>query len=199
MRIDISFLRLLLRYLLLSFLFFTLAVFFDVRNSYGQEAAISDFTVANSEESLLLYLAVTDWLTEDMEAAIHNGIPITFAFTIDLFAKRPKWPDKKIRKHEFSHVMEYDSLKKQYRIQRNEKGDSKVTASLEEAKKLMSEINGFKVLRLDELDARTSYILRAKAKLARKTMPLSFHYLIPFSSPWDFETEWHALTLRLAL
>lgn len=199
MRIDINFLRLLLRYLLLSFLFFTLAVFFDVRNSYGQEAAISDFTVANSEESLLLYLAVTDWLTEDMEAAIHNGIPITFAFTIDLFAKRPKWPDKKIRKLEFSHVMEYDSLKKQYRIHRNEKGDSKVTSSLEEAKKLMSEINGFKVLRLDDLDSKTSYTLRAKAKLARKTMPLYVHYLIPFSSPWNFETKWQKLTLRLAL
>jgi hypothetical protein len=199
MRIDSIFLQRLLRYLLLGFFFFLLASFFQVRNSYGQEAAISDFTVSNSEDNLLLYLAVSNWFSEDMEAAIHNGIPITFAFSIDLFVKRPKWPDKKISEHEFNHVMEYDSLKKQYRIHRNEKGDSKVTASLEEAKKLMSEINGFKVLRLDELDPRTSYTLRAKAMLARKTMPLYFHYLIPFSSPWDFETKWHKLTLRLAL
>ncbi len=199
MRIDSIFLQRLLRYLLLGFFFFLLASFFQVRNSYGQDAAISDFTVSNSEDNLLLYLAVSNWFTEDMEAAIHNGIPITFAFSINLSVKRPKWPDKKISEHEFNHVMEYDSLKKQYRIHRNEKGDSKVTASLEEAKKLMSEINGFKVLRLDELDPRTSYTLRAKAMLARKTMPLYFHYLIPFSSPWDFETKWHKLTLRLAL
>ena len=199
MRIDSIFLQRLLRYLLLGFFFFLLASFFQVHNSYGQEAAISDFTVSNSEDNLLLYLAVSNWFSEDMEAAIHNGIPITFAFSIDLSVKRPKWPDKKISEHEFNHVMEYDSLKKQYRIHRNEKGDSKVTASLEEAKKLMSEINGFTVLRLDELDPQTSYTLKAKAKLARKTMPLYFHYLIPFSSPWDFETKWHKLTLRLAL
>ena len=199
MRIDFSFLRHLLSCLLLGFFFFTLASLYQVRNSYGQEAAISDFTVSNSESHLLLYLTVTDWFTEDMEAAIHNGIPITFAFNIDLFAKRPNWPDKKIRQHEFNHIMEYDSLKKEYSIHRNEKGDSKVAASLEEAQKLMSEINGFKVLPLDELEPQASCILRAKANLARKTLPLYFHYLIPFSSPWDFETKWHELTLQLSL
>jgi len=199
MKIDFSSLLHQLYYLLLGFIFFTLASLCQVRSSYGQEAAISDFTASNSENNLLLYLGVTDWFTEDMEAAIHNGIPITFAFYIDLFARRRNWPDKKIRTHEFSHIMEYDSLKKEYLVHRNEKGDSKVTASLEEAKRLMSEINGFKVLPLNELTPGTSYRLRAKAKLARKAMPSYINYLIPFSSPWDFETKWREITVRLTL
>ena len=198
MSIEQNFIRNLLRYLLPVFFFFFLANYSLVRNSYGQEAAISDFTVTNSENDLLLYMTVKNWMTEEMEAAIHNGIPITFAFYIDLFASRSKWPDKKIREFEFNHIMEYDSLKKEYVIQRQENGDSKVTASLIEAQKLMSEINGFRVLPLAELDAETSYTLRAKTKLAKKAMPLYFHYLIPFSSPWDFETEWYKLTLQLA-
>src|SRR5210317_1601834 len=132
MRIDFILLQHLFRYLLLASLFFLLASFFQVRNSYGQEATISDFTAANSEDNLLLYLTVSNWFTEDMEAAIHNGIPITFAFSIDLFVKRPKLPDKKISEHEFNHIMEYDRLKRQYRIHRNEKGDSQITTSLEE-------------------------------------------------------------------
>jgi hypothetical protein len=199
MRIRFNSLHYRLSHILLWFFFFTLISLLQVRNSCGQEAAITDFTVANSEDSLLLYLTVTDWLTEDMKAAIHNGIPITFVFTIDLFAERSKWPDRKIREHEFDHIMEYDSLKKQYRIHRIEKGDTRVTSSLEEAKMLMSEINGLEVLRLDELESETPYTLRAKVKLARKTMPLYFHYLIPYSSPWDFETKWRKLTLRLVL
>lgn len=199
MKIDSNFSLHLPNCLLLGFFFFTLASFYPVGISHGQEAAISDFTVSNSETQLLLYLTVEDWFTEDMQTAIHNGIPITFAFYVELFAKRNNWPDKKIREHEFYHIMEYDSLKKEYIIHRNEKGDSKVTASLEEARKLMSEINGFKVLPLAELEPETSYNLRTKAKLARKTMPLYFHYLIPFSSPWDFETGWHELTMHLAL
>jgi hypothetical protein len=199
MRIRFNSLHYRLSHILLWFFLFTLISLLQVRNSCGQEAAITDFTVANSEDSLLLYLTVTDWLTEDMKAAIHNGIPITFVFTIDLFAERSKWPDRKIREHEFDHIMEYDSLKKQYRIHRIEKGDTRVTSSLEEAKMLMSEINGLEVLRLDELESETPYTLRAKVKLARKTMPLYFHYLIPYSSPWDFETKWRKLTLRLVL
>ena len=88
MRIDFILLQHLFRYLLLASLFFLLASFFQVRNSYGQEATISDFTAANSEDNLLLYLTVSDWFTEDMEAAIHNGIPITFVFSIDLSVKK---------------------------------------------------------------------------------------------------------------
>jgi hypothetical protein len=134
-----------------------------------------------------------------MESAIHNGIPATFTFYVDIYKKRANWPDKKIGEHEFNHIMEYDSLKKEYRIQREEKGVSKLTTSLDEAKTFMSEINGFKILPLEKIESDASYSIKVKATLARKTLPLYFHYLIPFTSLWDFETEWHELTLQLAL
>jgi hypothetical protein len=184
--------------LLLGFFCFTLSSLWQVRSSYGQEASITDFTVSNSENSLLVYLTVADCFNQEMEAAVQNGIHITFVFSIELFAKRPNWPDRKMREQEFTHSMEYDSLKKEYLVHREEKGDSKVTSSLEEARKLMSEVNGFRIMPLDELDPMASYTVRAKAKLARKTMPLYFHYLVPFSSPWNFDTGWRELTLRLA-
>lgn len=166
---------------------------------HAQDARITDFTVSNSENQLLLYLTVTDCFTADMESAIHNGIPATFTFYVEVLRKRSNWPDKKIKEYEFDHIMEYDSLKKEYRIQRDEIGDSKLTAALDKAKILMSEINGFKFLPLEEVDPKSSYIIKVKAKLARKTLPLYFHYLIPFISLWDFETEWHEVQLKLAL
>lgn len=199
MRIDSIFPRRLFFSLLLPLFCFMLASLYQVRPLHAKNAAITDFTVSNAKEELLLYLTVIDCFTPEMEAAIHNGIPATFTFYVDLFQKRTKWPDKKVKEHEFNHIMEYDSLKKEYLIQRQGKGDHKVTASLEEAKRFMSEINGFKVIPLDELEPETSYKIRVKAKLARKTLPLYFHNLIPFSSLWDFETKWHELTLHLVL
>jgi len=188
-------------HLLRSLLFFIslclLTNLFQARTLYAQEAGITDFTVSNSESQLLLYFTVTDCFTADMESAIHNGIPATFTFYVDIYRQRSKWPDKKIKKYEFEHIMEYDSLKKEYKIHLDEKGVSKITASLDEAKTLMSEINGFKMLPLDELNPDSSYTVKVKAKLARKTLPLYFHYLIPFTSLWDFETKWHELKLRL--
>ncbi len=176
-----------------------LANLLQARSLYAQDATIKDFTVSNSDTQLSLYLTVTDCFTDDMEIAIHNGIPATFTYYVDIYRKRSNWPDKKIRKYEFNHILEYDSLKKEYRIQRDEKNGNKLTTSLDEAKVIMSEINGFKILPLEEIDPKSSYIIRVKAKLARKTLPLYFHYLIPFTSLWDFETEWHELTLHLAL
>jgi hypothetical protein len=166
---------------------------------YAQNAAITDFTVSNSDSQLLLYLTVTDCFTDDMESAIHNGIPATFTYYVDIYRERPNWPDKKIRKYEFDHIIEYDSLKKEYRIKRDDKNDSKMTTSPDEAKMLMSEVNGFEILPLAEIDPDSTYKIKVKAKLARKTLPLYFHYLIPFASLWDFETEWHELTVHLAL
>ena len=102
---------------------------------HAQDASITDFTVSNSESQLLLYLTVTDCFTEDMESAIHNGIPATFTFYVNIYRKRANWPDKKIREYKFNHIMEYDSLKKEYSIRRGEKGDSKLTTSLDSAKR----------------------------------------------------------------
>jgi hypothetical protein len=160
---------------------------------YAQEATITDFTVSNSENQLLLYLTVKDCFTDEMETAIHNGIPATFTFYVDLYQLRKAWPDKKIASLNFNHIMGYDSLKKEYQIRRAEKNDNKLTSSLEEAKNLMSEINDFQVFSLEQLDIETSYKIKVKAKLAKKTLPLYFHYLIPFSSLWDFETDWYEL------
>ena len=185
--------------LLLPLFLCLLANLMLARTLYAQNATITDFTVSNSESQLILYLTVTDCFTDDMESAIHNGIPATFTFYVDIYKKRANWPDKKIGEHEFNHIMEYDSLKKEYRIQREDKGDSKLTSSLDEAKTFMSEINGFKILPLEKIESGASYIIKVKATLARKTLPLYFHYLIPFTSLWDFETEWHELTLQLAL
>ena len=177
-------------------LFFVVATVFQPLQLQAQEATITDFTVSNSESQLLLYLIVKDCFTDEMETAIHNGIPATFTFYVDLYQIQKAWPDKKIDSLNFNHIMDYDSLKKEYQIQRAEKNDSKHTSSLEEAKNLMSEINGFQVFPMEQLDTKASYKIKVKAKLAKKTLPLYFHYLIPFSSLWDFKTEWHELVFH---
>jgi len=199
MKINFYISRHLLSLLLLPLFLCLLTNLFQARTLYAQDATITDFTVSNSDSQLLLYLTVTDCFTDDMEAAIHNGIPATFTFYVDIYRQRPKWPDKKIGKYEFEHIMEYNSLKKEYKIYLDEKNDSRLTTSLDKAKILMSEINGLKILPLNEVNPESSYRIKVKAKLARKTLPLYFHYLIPFTSLWDFETKWHELKIRLAL
>ena len=183
--------------LLLLLLLFLFSGVFQARQLYAQEATITDFTVSNSNDQLTLYLTVNNCFTDEMLAAVHNGIPITFTFYVNIYRERSGWFDKKIREYQFNHTMKYDNLKKEYTVHREENGDSRSTSSLDAAKLIMAEINGLDVLPLKEIDPHESYRIEAKAKLARKSLPLYFHYLIPFTSLWDFETDWHQLTLRL--
>ena len=183
--------------LLLLLLLFLFSGVFQARQLYAQEATITEFTVSNSNDQLTLYLTVDNCFTDEMLAAVHNGIPITFTFYVNIYRERSGWFDKKIREYQFNHTMKYDNLKKEYTVHREENGDSRSTSSLDAAKLIMAEINGLDVLPLKEIDPHESYRIEAKAKLARKSLPLYFHYLIPFTSLWDFETDWHQLTLRL--
>ena len=68
--------------------------------------------------------------------------------------------------------------------------------SLQEAMRIMSEINGYRLLPLSRLQPGADYNLRVKALLAKKELPFKMHYLIPFYSLWGFETDWYTLSFR---
>jgi hypothetical protein len=160
----------------------------------SQKATIDDFVVTNSDTDLLLYLTVKNCFTPEMETAVQNGIPATFTFYVELYRTRKGWFDKQLVDRTFYHTLTHDSLKEMYQIEFSEKDRRITTGSLAEAKRLMAEVNGFKTIKLKQLKPGVTYRLLVKAKLAKKTLPLYFHYLIPFfSSLWDFETDWYAL------
>lgn len=162
----------------------------------AQEAVITDFTIANNEEYLLLYLQVEKCFTAEMEEALRNGIPATFTFLVEVLQTRKAWPDHEIVSLAFNHLLSYDSLKEEYRIELAESNEVVKTGSLAAAKKIMAEISGFRVASLNRLVPEKEYLLRVKAKLAKKTLPLYFHYLIPFTSLWDFETDWYEINFK---
>jgi hypothetical protein len=160
----------------------------------AQEAMITDFTVSNSDTHLLLYLTVTDCFTEEMETGLHNGIPATFTYYVELYKTRKTWPDRKLASHVFYRTLTYDNLKEEYSIISSTNNKIATTQLLSQAKTLMAEVTDFKAVDINQLEANASYKLQVKVKLARKTLPLYFHYLIPFSSLWDFETDWRTLS-----
>lgn len=168
-----------------------------VRPSCAQDASLEEVIVTNSSKDVLLYLKATNAFASDMEEGIKNGIPVTFTFFVELYRIRTFWPDEEIVSATFDHTLTYDNLKEEYRVELFEKkGKTIRTKSLDEAKVLMTQVNGFTVTRLDALIPDEEYLLKAKALLAEKTLPLYFHYVIPFWKLWDFETDWYDVEFR---
>lgn len=158
----------------------------------AQEASISDIVVANSKNDLLAFFTIKDAFSQELIEGVMHGIPVTFTFHFLLEMSREGWFDKTVVNSSFEHTLTYDNLKKVYSVRLTEHGgEMRVTDDFSQAQRLMSEANDIPILPLQELLLDRHYVLRVKAILEKTTLPLNFHYLIPFTEFWDLKTDWH--------
>ena len=71
-----------------------------------------------------------------------------------------------------------------------------VVKKFDQARSLMTSFDGVDVLGLSSLKHGETYAVWAKARLERATLPLYFHYLIPFWGAWDLKTDWSHVKFR---
>ena len=176
----------------LAFLF---GIILCVHNlAFAQNAKLTDIIVTNTRDDLLVYLTVEGAFTEKMKKAITSGVSTTFSYYISFYQVRNIWFDKNIEDVKLTNTIKYNNLKEEYIITRSwEKGGPQVTKSFDEAQKLMSEIDSFKIVPLKQMEKGVHYQLRAKAELSKVTLPFYLHYVLFFVSLWDFETDWYTV------
>jgi len=168
------------------------ALLFVFQNiAFAQQAVLNNMSVANTRDHLLLYLNVEGAFTNEVEKAILSGVPTTFSFLVVLNRDRNLWMDEKIVEITVHHTIKYNNLKKEFVVSKSwEDSNSVMTQSFEEAKQLMSKVEGLTVLSLDNLMKGSLYKIRARAELGKLTLPLYLHYILFFASLWDFKTDW---------
>jgi len=162
-----------------------------------QQPDIKDIIITTSESHLLLFATVANAFTDEMIQGVQNGLPITFDFHIELDKVRSGWFDATLVEKTLTHTMKYDAVRQEYSVEFSEKkGKVSKTRSLGQAKQLMAEVNGYPLIATRELEPDAPYALRIKATLAETTLPLGMHYILPFTSLWDFETDWRTVEFR---
>ncbi len=183
----------------LFFLLLPLSLFILLHTAYAQDKQnkdvhFSDLIITTSKTHLLLFGLINNGITEEMLQGLHNGIPIQFTFLVELNKKEKHWSDLQLASLQFQHRLTYDTLQENYRLETNEKSQkTEVFPQLDNALKAINEINGLQVLELSKLLPESSYQLRIKAELYKKTLPLKLNYIVPFASWWDRETDWHTI------
>jgi hypothetical protein len=162
----------------------------------AEQPVVTDVRLAASPENLLISAAVQDCFTEDMLEGVHNAIPVTFRFYLDLRRMRDYWFDQRLVRQVINHTLSYDPIKQEYQVAFSEKEQPETTRSLAEAEKMMAELHDIRLSRLKALQTGEKYALYIKATLAENTLPLSIHSIIPFFSLWNFETDWRMVKFR---
>jgi hypothetical protein len=160
----------------------------------AQDARLGNIIVTNTRDNLLLYLTALDAFPSKIQKAVHSGVPTTFSFSVKLHRVRGLWPDKEIKDITVSHTLKYNSLKKEYIVTRSwENERSQTVESLDEAKKLMTEVDSLVIVPLHRLEKGQEYQISVKAELSKMTLPLYLHYILFFVSIWDVETDWYTI------
>lgn len=178
----------------LTVMLFCLAPLASVKAA--EKAVIKDMVVSNSSDDLLLNLSVENAFRPGVEEGVVNGIPALFTYYVTLREMKDGRPGKQIVSLEFDRTLSYDSLKEQFVVDFSETNTSLAVEKLATAKDLMTEVNGVGIVALRNLNPGSAYSLSVKVGLERKTLPLYFHYLIPFWKLRDYVTDWHYVEFR---
>ena len=180
---------------LIFILLLTLPAIAGTEVSPRQQATINDLTATTTDSSLIIFGTLENSFSSEMIEILHSGIALRFSFFVELYKLTDKWPNELIATRNFQHLMSFDTLKESYRVTLEEENNKVISVrSLVEAQKVINEINGVKVVDLQQLLPDNQYSLKVRAELYQKTLPLSLHNFLPFLSWWDVKTDWHTVT-----
>jgi hypothetical protein len=155
--------------------------------AFTSEVELTNIVIKNTRDDLLVDIRIKNIFTEEMKKAVLAGITTSLIFKIYLNEVRDFWVDRKITKITAIHEIQYDALKKEFRIQRSwENREPLIVKKIEEARQLISEINAMKVIQLKRLKKGHHYQLKVKSELNDKKF-------LFFGLPWEFETDWYTI------
>lgn len=173
------------------FLFAFGLIFLTAGSVCAETASINKLTVKNTRDNLLLYFELENSFTDRILKAVESGVKISFSFDVQVYKKRRLWPDEQIVDTTLHHTVKYDALKKEYLITRSWKPEKTITvATLDEAKTIMNQVDGFNLVSVTELVRGDLYRAMAKAEQDRLSLPYYLKYFLFFFSFWEFETDW---------
>ncbi len=168
-----------------------LLVLLCAANAHSKEAKISDVVVSTSNEAVLSFV-VSDAMTKDIEEAIKSGIATAFTFRVKLYRKKSFWIDTKVKDISFRHTVNYNTLKDEYYLTLDEKGNDRITLkNIDKMKELMVTVKEIPLIRASISKKQSTYKVKIKAELDTIDLPFPLNHMLFFVSFWNFETDWH--------
>ena len=180
------------------FIFMVMSLFFfpAYATAASKKATLDDITITSTRGKLFVYFTVNNCFTDDMVQAIHNGVPATFEFTIEIREFRPFAFDELVREIVFTHSVKYDTVRKVYDVVLAEKSNEvKTVPDFETVKYVMSKVEAVEVADIGIFDKDLKYKLNMRAKLSKVELPMYLHYILFFVSLWDFKTDWYSFDI----
>lgn len=115
---------------------------------------------------LLVTLRMNDVFTEEVRAAMHSGLRITFVYDVELKRSAALWMDRTLATASVTSTIEYDILTRRYLATRREDGRMEDVATLEReeaARAWLTEFDKLPLFSTASLEGNAEYYLRVRA------------------------------------
>jgi hypothetical protein len=116
---------------------------------------------------VLVSFKLADAFTDEVRAAIHSGLTISFVYRIDLKRSSALWLDSTLASTEITATVRYDNLTRVYHVTRMQDGRierAETTEREEEARaRLTTDFHKLPLFSAATLEANTEYYVRVRA------------------------------------
>lgn len=127
-------------------------------------------------------------VSPELRTAAQKGVPIYFTADLKITTQRWWWFDKSVADEQMSWRIVYNALTRQWRVGTGEL--SIPVASLDDALSFVSNIRGWAVARISDLDIDEQYNGRIRVRLDTSRLPRPFQIDAYNSSAWALATPW---------
>lgn len=131
------------------------------------------------QDRLLVSFHLSDAFNEDVRAAIHSGLTITFVYDVELRRSSSLWLDRTIAEATIMATVRYDNLTRRYYVTRSEDGRLEQAETVDREETARDWLTAFERLPLFDsglLERNAEYYLRIRAH----TMPRNASFVWPW-------------------
>ena len=151
------------RYLASVFVFIVVSIGAAVGVCSAQTVQVTPLA---KDGRVLVTLRMNDVFTEEVRAAMHSGLRITFVYDIELKRSTALWVDRTLATSTVTATVEYDILTQRYLATRREDGRMVLSETLERedaARAWLTELEKLPLFTSATLESNSEYYLRVRA------------------------------------
>ncbi len=137
-------------------------------------------------------------LSDHMQRALENGVPLLFDLDVDLYAQRRLVWDDHVASLKQRYRLSYHSLSKQYLVRNLNTDLQRSFPSLTAALRYMGQIKQLPLWDKHLLVSNERYLARIRFHLAQDALPVPLRVKAYFKKEWRASTPWIELRLTAA-
>lgn len=149
---------------------------------YAAAAAAQAITITPlaRDGQVLVTFALTEGFDEEVRAAIHSGMNITFQYEVDLRRSTTLWLDRTIASAVVSASVRYDTLTRKYHFMRMLDGRTEIaetTDNYDVVRRWLTDFDKLPLFKSSTLERNTEYYVRVRATKS----PRNSSFILPWA------------------